>query len=80
MTKVKQEKNFAVHWVSYKCGKTFAVHTSSVLKVPKKAIERFIGKIFAVRQKSVKTVKLFSCLTFVVYIISPSMYATCTDN
>ena len=65
MTKVKQEKSFVVHWIS---GKTFAELILSVLKVLKKAIAQKIhSKIFAFHRKSAKTIKLFSCLTFVAY-------------
>ena len=39
MTKVEQEKSFAVYWIS---GKTFTVFALSVLKMLKKAIAQNI--------------------------------------
>ena len=56
--------------------KTFTVFTSTVWKVLKKAIAELNirHETFIIHHKSVKATVLFSCLTFVVYIIILAIY------
>ena len=49
-------------------GKTFVVF--EYILVLKMALIKLVEKTFAVRHKSVKNAKVFSCLTFVVYGMS----------
>ena len=63
MTEVMREKSFTVYWISSEnfCG--FALSALKVLPL----LEAFVGKTFAIHQKSTKTVKPFSRVAFVVY-------------
>ena len=67
---VKREKSFVVHLTGFHSNveKIFTGLASFVLKVLKKVIVMItIGKTCAFCQKPMKSMKLFSRLTFVVY-------------
>ena len=61
--KVKLEKSFAVHWISFKSRKNYIV--GFVLKALQKAIAHkiHVGKTFALSRKSTK-ITTFSSLNF----------------
>ena len=68
MTKIKRKKSFEVHWIPFKCKENFCIQL--FWKCCRKPLfKRFIGKTFVFCWKSMKTAKLFSCLTFIIYCI-----------
>ena len=70
MTKVKQEKSFAVHWILFKCRESFHGPCFICIEMWQKAIAHKIRREnFRVLSKIHKNHKAFSRLVFIVYII-----------
>ena len=75
MIKVTLEKRFAVQWILSKCRENFCgfcldknKNNFCVYILPFKMILiKVVGKTFVVCRKSMKTVKVFSHIAFIVY-------------
>ena len=80
--KVKREKSFAVHWISFKCRKNFCGFYFNHVESAKEShcSTEHVEKNFVSYQKSVKSMKLFSHLTCHLRYIPNILFTTCIET